>query len=132
MHMLRVSHRSVFAFAMMAVIVAAIGCEKPAETAAPNAKNTTTAEPAKTAAPIIPVNQIVDWCPEHGVPESVCTRCNESLIAGFKAKGDWDDQHNLPKSQCFVCDPSLKEKFAAAFKEKYGKDAPSGGADDKP
>ena len=70
-----------------------------------------------------------DWCPEHGVPESICTRCNDSLTPAFKAKGDWDDKHNLPKSQCFECDPSLKQTFAAAYKEKYGKEPPAGGDD---
>jgi hypothetical protein len=34
---------------------------------------------------------------------------------------------NLPKSQCFECDPSLKQKFAVAYKEKYGKEPPAGG-----
>ena len=29
------------------------------------------------------------WCDEHGVPEGVCTQCNASLVADFKAKGDW-------------------------------------------
>jgi hypothetical protein len=54
-----------------------------------------------------------DWCAEHGVPESVCTRCNPKLIADFKEKGDWCKEHNLPESQCIKCDPSLKEKFEA-------------------
>lgn len=55
----------------------------------------------------------VEWCGEHGVPESICTRCSPALIADFKQKGDWCDIHTLPKSQCIECDPSLKEKFAA-------------------
>ena len=54
-----------------------------------------------------------DWCAEHGVPESVCTKCHPKLIAEFKQKGDWCKEHNLPESQCTICDPSLKEKFAA-------------------
>lgn len=48
-----------------------------------------------------------DWCGEHGVPESQCTRCHEELIAAFKATGDWCDEHGLPKSQCKSCDPGL-------------------------
>lgn len=58
------------------------------------------------------------WCAEHGVPEAVCTRCNKSLIAGFKQKGDWCDKHDLPKSQCIECDPSLKSKFEAMAPQK--------------
>ena len=68
-----------------------------------------------------------DWCKEHGVPESVCAQCNESLAAGFKAKGDWCKEHNRPESQCFECHPEPKEKFAAACKEEYGKEPPTGG-----
>lgn len=59
-----------------------------------------------------------DWCAEHGVPESVCTRCHPKLIAEFKQKGDWCDKHNLPKSQCIDCDPSLKAKFEAMAPKK--------------
>lgn len=49
-----------------------------------------------------------DWCPEHAVPESLCTRCNPSLIAAFKATGDWCSEHDLPESQCKICNPDLK------------------------
>ena len=49
-----------------------------------------------------------DWCGEHQVPESLCTRCNPSLIAAFKATGDWCAEHRLPESQCFACNPDLK------------------------
>ena len=49
-----------------------------------------------------------DWCEEHGVPESLDTRCDKSLIPAFKATGDWDEKHGLPKSQCKKCNPKLK------------------------
>lgn len=49
-----------------------------------------------------------DWCDEHGVPESQCTRCNPSLIPAFKATGDWCAEHGVPESQCTKCNPSLK------------------------
>jgi hypothetical protein len=49
-----------------------------------------------------------DWCGEHQVPESMCTRCNASLIAAFKATGDWCEEHGLPESQCLICNPELK------------------------
>ena len=49
-----------------------------------------------------------DWCEEHQVPESMCTRCNPSLIAAFKATNDWCEEHGLPESQCLICNPSLK------------------------
>lgn len=53
------------------------------------------------------------WCAEHGVPESICTKCSPNLIAEFKQKGDWCKDHELPKSQCITCDPSLKAKLEA-------------------
>ena len=49
-----------------------------------------------------------DWCAEHQVPESQCTKCNPSLIAAFKATGDWCEEHGLPESQCLACNPDLK------------------------
>ena len=49
-----------------------------------------------------------DWCGEHQVPESMCTRCNPELEAAFKATGDWCPEHALPESQCLACNPNLK------------------------
>lgn len=124
------------AFAVVAL--AAPGCDNSGSESNTGASGTDTGaqktqvaeQPKPATQPLIPVAQMADWCPEHGVPESVCTRCNASLIADFKAKGDWDEAHNLPKSQCFECDPSLKQKFAAGYKEKYGKEPPAGGGDE--
>ncbi len=53
------------------------------------------------------------WCPEHGVPESVCTRCNSALIAAFKEADDWCADHGLPESQCTICNPQVREKWAS-------------------
>jgi hypothetical protein len=49
-----------------------------------------------------------DWCGEHAVPESKCTRCTPALAAAFKATGDWCAEHGLPESQCLKCNPELK------------------------
>lgn len=49
-----------------------------------------------------------DWCGEHQVPESQCSRCNPELIPAFKATGDWCAEHGLPESQCLKCNPDLK------------------------
>lgn len=49
-----------------------------------------------------------DWCSEHAVPESLCTRCDASLIPAFQATGDWCPEHALPESQCKLCNPELK------------------------
>lgn len=64
------------------------------------------------------------WCAEHGIPESDCIMCQPSKLAEHKAKGDWCEKHDRVKSQCFKCDPTLKEKYAAVYRAKYGKEPP--------
>jgi hypothetical protein len=64
------------------------------------------------------------WCDEHGIPEAECSMCSSKVAAECKKKGDWCDKHDRAKSQCFLCDPSLKEKFAAVYRTKYGKEPP--------
>ncbi len=54
-----------------------------------------------------------EWCAEHGVPEDVCTRCNPSLIDGFKKSGDWCGGHGIPESQCIPCNPEVEAYWAA-------------------
>jgi hypothetical protein len=71
------------------------------------------------------------WCDEHGVPEEVCGQCNAKVAAEFKRKGDWCKDHDRPKSQCFKCDPKLRDKFAAQYRAKYGKEPPPIEDDDK-
>lgn len=64
------------------------------------------------------------WCDEHGIPEHVCSMCSAKVAAEFKKKGDWCKDHDRAKSQCFKCDPKLKDKFAAQYRAKYGKEPP--------
>jgi hypothetical protein len=64
------------------------------------------------------------WCAEHGIPEEECSMCSAKVAKTCKANGDWCEKHDRAKSQCFVCDPSLKEKFAAKYRAKYGKEPP--------
>jgi hypothetical protein len=42
----------------------------------------------------------------------------------LKKKGDWCEKHEYCKSQCFGCDPKLRERYAAQYKAKYGKEPP--------
>ncbi len=65
------------------------------------------------------------WCAEHGVPESACSQCSAKVAADFQKKGDWCTDHDRAKSQCFICDPSLKERFAAQYRAKEGKEPPA-------
>lgn len=77
--------------------------EQPASAAA----TASTEEPAHARHGIQPGSH-EDWCGEHQVPESLCTRCNPSLTAAFKATGDWCEEHGLPESQCRICNPGLQ------------------------
>ena len=65
-----------------------------------------------------------DWCVEHGVPESQCSRCDTSLAAKFQQQGDWCKEHNRPESQCFICRPDAEAKFAAVYEAKFGEKPP--------
>lgn len=103
-----------FALALFSTPLMMGGCGCDRESTPPPAKNDAVKVESKSEAPKAPLikkPEIADWCPEHGVPESICTRCNASLIDGFKKKGDWCAKHSLPESQCFDCLPELKAKF---------------------
>lgn len=103
-------------FWMAMVLMAAFsGCGKKPEppVPGPQAGNPPSVPAPPPQAPLVPKVQIADWCKEHGVPESVCTRCHENLVAEFKKKGDWCGGHNLPESQCIACHPELEAKFKA-------------------
>ncbi len=111
MSMLRASRIAVAAFAL--IVVSAAGCGVREELAAPEPPPAGKSEtPAKTA-PLVAPPKAADWCGEHGVPESVCTKCNADLIPEFKKKGDWCEKHGLPDSQCTICHPELVARFKA-------------------
>lgn len=105
------SHLAIVIF----VSLAFVACEKKKDSPQQVQQPTTPAEPA-TASAAEPTHAAQgarpgsheDWCGEHQVPESLCTRCNSSLIAAFKATGDWCEEHGLPESQCLICNPDLK------------------------
>jgi hypothetical protein len=90
--------------------LAIAGCAKEKKDAPAAAPAATVAAPARDdhAAPTVKPGSHEDWCGEHAVPESQCTRCNPELIAAFKATNDWCAEHGLPESQCLKCNPDLK------------------------
>jgi len=96
-----------FAFAIL--MLAFAGCDQGSEKAAadPASKSATDSHDDHAAADAKPGSH-EDWCGEHAVPESMCTRCNASLTPAFKATGDWCEEHSMPKSQCLACNPDLK------------------------
>lgn len=91
-----------FRFLLVATLVACAGSSEPTAMSAPQP----TEKAAHAAADAVPGSH-GDWCGEHAVPESQCTRCNTDLIPAFKATGDWCAEHGVPESQCLACDPDL-------------------------
>ncbi|MBI4510848.1 MAG: hypothetical protein HY698_14535 [Deltaproteobacteria bacterium] len=92
-------------------VVGAIACQKQSsskESKAAASQIGAPKEEAKHAATGAKPGSHEDWCDEHQLPESMCTRCNPKLIAAFKATGDWCEEHGVPESQCRLCNPSLK------------------------
>lgn len=97
---------------MLAVLLVASGCGSKG-----SQSQTTQSEAAKPATPptgeghaaanVVP-GSYEDWCDEHGVAETQCTRCDPSLIPAFQAANDWDAEHGLPMSQCTIHNPNLK------------------------
>ena len=98
------------AIGLAIIVLALAGCEKKSDSEQP--EQATAAPGASSKAGHAPTGvqpgSHKDWCGEHQVPESQCTRCNPSLSAAFKATGDWCDEHGLPESQCLACNPDLK------------------------
>jgi hypothetical protein len=113
-----------FSAALVVLAVAAVGCDKR-EAQNNSGGQKAAGQPKPATQPLVQTVQAADWCKEHGMPESICVQCNELLAAGFKAKNDWCKEHSRPESQCFECHPELKEKFAAAYKAKTGKEPPA-------
>lgn len=89
------------------LILTAVGCEKKPDIQQRAIGPASSQDKQHAAADVVPGSH-EDWCGGHKVPESMCTRCNPSLIPAFKATGDWCEEHGLPESQCLICNPDLK------------------------
>jgi hypothetical protein len=88
----------------------ATGCSKDEGATKPAAtEKASSAEKGHAPAGVKPGSH-EDWCVEHAVPESQCTRCNADLIPAFKATNDWCVEHGLPESQCKICNPQIDIK----------------------
>jgi hypothetical protein len=97
-----------FARSLLSLMLAlGVGCsnEKPNE--APAKVSDPKPAPIEHAPAGVTPGSHEDWCGEHEVPESQCTRCNAELIPAFKATKDWCPEHGLPESQCTICNPGL-------------------------
>lgn len=94
------------ALVLVSLILCAAACKKEGGGETENARPAA-AEKSDHAPANVKPGSHEDWCGEHAVPESQCTRCNPDLIAAFKATGDWCEEHGLPESQCLKCNPDL-------------------------
>ena len=112
--MTRWSVRRVSRCVVMLLLGLAVGCDRSPAAKSPPGAGGAAAGPAslgpETSA--VPVDLSQGWCGGHGVPESVCTRCNAALIPKFKEGNDWCGGHGLPESQCDVCNPGVAAKWA--------------------
>lgn len=95
-------------FALLAAaLLLTVACKKDPASSSGTASEASP-QPARHAPAGVEPGSHEDWCGEHEVPESLCTRCNASLIPAFKATGDWCEEHGLPESQCRLCNPNLR------------------------
>src|SRR5690349_17825005 len=90
---------------ILAVLPAAGGCSR--DGGAPYKPGAEQAQKGGHAPANVKPGSHEDWCEEHRVPESQCTRCNAELVPAFKATGDWCVEHQVPESQCLKCNPKL-------------------------
>jgi len=91
------------------LIVLVGGCQKDSgsKPEAEGTKKSVKADEDKHAETGVKPGSHEDWCGEHEVPESQCTRCNPELIPAFKATNDWCEEHQLPLSQDKIHNPDL-------------------------
>ena len=92
--------------AFLGLVLTATGCK---DREAPAAPTRTEAAPGAPAAA-----DPTDWCAEHALPESKCTRCNPELIPRFMGASDWCAAHAFPESACPKCNPMTPPGKAAA------------------
>lgn len=104
----------------IAALILVIGCGGD-----PSESQSTSAPVAPAAAPATASDAL---CEEHGVLESICTKCNPKLIPVFKAKGDWCEEHGFPESVCPSCHP---EKGGRPDRDVSAKPSKSGAPADK-
>lgn len=90
---------------LLTLIIAVAGCRKEAERS--GSEQTPPAPETHASAAVVPGSH-EDWCGEHQVPETACTRCDPTLVPAFKATQDWCEEHGLPESQCLACNADLK------------------------
>lgn len=104
--------KATVAFLLPVIAVGAIGCDEE------GAHETASSLAAGTARPQAEPG---DWCAEHGVPESMCSKCNPSLIPGFQQAGDWCAEHGFPESVCPRCNPMPSPAGAPSDEEVEGR-----------
>ena len=89
------------------LVTAVAACSKDSGSSSPPPTGKAPAASAGHAPAGVTPGSHEDWCAEHAVPESQCTRCNAELIPAFKATGDWCEAHQLPLSQDTIHNPDL-------------------------
>ncbi len=96
--------RRAFAAGILIAAILGMSCTRETGNSAPTTMESTASG-----------NVEIDWCVEHRVPESECTRCTPALISVYKEKQDWCAGHDLPESHCYLCNPGLAFPQEAAW-----------------
>lgn len=96
--------------------LAASGCDSKSET-----DSTQTNEAANLATRPAAASP-KDWCTEHALPESMCTKCHPELVDRYKEAGDWCGEHGYPESVCPQCHPMQSPHDDAAQAAAHGPD----------
>lgn len=99
-----------FLLVLVPVTLVLSGCGETAPSSPASAAAAPAASPAAAGVHAVAAapGSHEDWCGEHAVPETACTRCDPKLIPAFKATKDWCPEHGLPESQCQKCNPNIK------------------------
>lgn len=90
--------------ALLLVVLVATACDakkRPGSVSIPSTSALVPTSQGQSAVPHAPT----DWCLEHGLAESMCTKCNPDLVPKFRETGDWCAAHGFPESVCPSCNP---------------------------
>ena len=80
-------HRLFVLLIVLGIAITGCAADSGGDRAGQQARQDTQAAADEHAPASVVPGSYEDWCGEHGVPESACTRCDPSLIPAFK--GGW-------------------------------------------
>lgn len=111
--------------ALLAGLFAVVGCgQKTAENTGGDKKPKEVAKAGEPKADPKEGDGHGWWCDDHGVVEEECSICQKAVFTKLKKDEICPKHPDRAKDQCFICYPELREKNAAKYRAKYGKEPP--------